>query len=340
MNTQNRRPLEAHKQLIRTLASVPLIILLVFSLTACDSLGTFDKILANALDVADYLIQEGYIEYTLPSSANPSSAASAEVSGTPIEVFILDVGQGDSILLRSPSGKTMLVDASESKAFPVIEQQLADLDITRLDVVIATHPHSDHIGGMKKVIDAYDIGTFYMPNVTHTTKTFENMIEALENKPKTKVVAAEAGKLISWDDEVEVRILSPFTDEKYSDLNDYSVVIRVKYGNNAIMLTGDAEIHAEEIMLQRLPSEYLTADVLKLGHHGSSTSSSDAFFDAVNPSLAVMSLGEDNSYGHPHEETVALLERTQTPCFRTDLNGTVYLMMDGTEITVYYENGF
>ena len=319
------------RRIAKRLAAMALILLFMLSIIGCEALFA-------VLDVAQMLLEEGYIYY---ASYAGSYDQSDEVQAyeIPLDVFIIDVGQADSILLRSPSGKTMLIDAGESKNFPAIKKKLKELGITRLDVVIATHPHSDHIGGMTKVIETYDIGKFYLPDAAHATKTYENMIAALEKKPNTKVIAAAADAVssIAWDTDVEVLILSPFADAKYKDFNNYSVVIRVKYGETSILLAGDAETAAEAVMLERLPADYFSATVLKLGHHGSTTSTSADFFAAVAPKLAVISVGEGNSYGHPGGEMLDMLKAAQTPCFRTDLNGTIYLHLDGKDVLVYCE---
>ena len=278
----------------------------------------------------------------MKAAASPSAAPSSASDGLTgaLNVYVIDVGQGDSILLVSPSGATMLIDAGESPYFDTVDAFLSDLGIKKLDVAVATHPHSDHIGAMADIIDNYPIGTFYLPDREHTSKTFENMLDALEEHNVTTVAAAaESDAFISWDDAVSVQILSPFADADYGDnLNDYSVVLHVVYGNTSILLTGDAEGEnedsAEAMMLSRLPKSCLSSTVLKVGHHGSSTSTSDAFLKAVNPEIAVISVGEGNSYGHPDPKTLQKFASAGIPCYRTDESGTIHLILDGNKVTV------
>ncbi len=262
------------------------------------------------------------------------SSGFASQEGT-LEAYILDVGQGDSIFLRSPSGKTMLVDASTSSAFDHIDAFLQEQSVEKLDVVIATHPHADHIGGMTKVIEQYEIGTFYMTDAQTNTAGFEKMLTALQKKNIT-VKQAVAGKnsFVTWDDAVEVAILSPFSEFTYDDLNNSSIICRIKFGDTAIMLTGDAEAYAEKIALGELSRDYFKADVLKLGHHGSSSSTCAAFLEAVDPDIAIASLGADNDYGHPHEETLAALKEAGIPLYRTDESGDIHVLLDGSKVSV------
>ena len=259
-------------------------------------------------------------------------------SGKTLDIYVLDVGQGDSIFLRSPSGKTMLVDAGESYMYERVDDFLQNQAVKKLDVVVGTHPHADHIGAMEQVVTHYNIGAYYMPDAQNQTKMFENLLDALTEQD-INVKQAVGGKTsaINWDEDVEVTILSPLPGVEYDNLNDWSVILHVQYGDTSILLTGDAESFAEKAALKALPEKYFRATVLKVGHHGSSTSSSDAFLDAVDPEIAVASLGKDNEYGHPHKEVVEALEARNIPLYRTDTAGTIHIVLDGEGYTVETE---
>lgn len=259
------------------------------------------------------------------------SVTAANAEG--VYAAFIDVGQGDSIFLRSPSGKTMLVDAGTPDSFESIQGVLNGEGVTKLDVVIMTHPHSDHMGSMRKVIENYGIGTFYMPDAVNTTSTFEKVLNALESKKvKTKVIWGSANTAIKWDDDVEVRVLSPIQGADYqNNLNNMSLVVKVTYGETSLLLTGDAESYAEELMIAS-EKELLKADVLKIGHHGSSTSSSQAFLDAVQPKAVVISVGKNNDYGHPHRETMQRLKKLGTEIYRTDKLGTIRMLFTESEV--------
>ncbi len=251
-------------------------------------------------------------------------------SGKTLDIYVLDVGQGDSIFLRGPSGKTMLVDASESNMYERIDAFLQQQAIKQLDVVVGTHPHADHIGAMEQVVTHYKIGAYYMPDAQNQTRMFENLLDALaEHNINVKEASGGKQSTISWEEGIEVRILSPLPDVEYDNLNDSSVILHVKYGNTSILLTGDAETFAEKAALKALPEEYFRSTVLKVGHHGSSSSSSDAFLDAVSPKIAVVSLGKDNDYGHPHKETLEALNNRDIPLYRTDTQGIIHITLDG-----------
>lgn len=270
----------------------------------------------------------------MDGGADSTAAATAEAAlDGELACYVLDVGQGDSILLVSPSGKTMLIDCSESKYYDTIAADLDALAIDRLDIVVATHPHADHIGGMAKIIRDYDIGAFYMTDFAATTATYERMLDALEAK-NVPINVTTTDTVIAWDDACSVTVLSPVAGESYDDCNTSSIVLRVSYGNTAVMLTGDAEKETEQIMLAHFDRSAFRADVLKLGHHGSSTSTSEAFLQAVNPAFVVCSVGDGNDYGHPHQETLALMERFGLTMYRTDMRGTVKIVLDGTSAKV------
>lgn len=288
---------------------------------------------ADVLQAFDAL----YTDAAQPASTDLPSGALKPGAGV-LDVYVLDVGQGDSIFLRSPSGKTMLVDASTSDMADRIDDFLQAQHVTRLDVVIGTHPHADHIGGMKEIISKYEVGAYYMPDAVTDTNVFEKLVDELEARD-IPVVQAVGGSdsFIEWDESTEVRILSPLSFVVYPDLNNESVVCRVSYGDTSILLTGDAETFAEEAFMKEIPTRLLRSTVLKLGHHGSSTSTGTSFLNVVRPELAIASVGADNEYGHPHQETLDKLKEAGIELLRTDLNGVIHIAFDGTAYTVETE---
>ena len=266
-------------------------------------------------------------------AARPNADEPSE--GPALSVTFLDVGQGDCILLVAPDGKTMLVDAGPVDAFPAIETVLNARGVIALDVVVATHPHEDHIGSMAAVLDAYAVGAFYTIADEQPTGSYAAMLAALERNG-CPVYPAAADDTIPWADGCVVTVLNPDPDYDYGtdELNDRSVVLRVQYGDTAVLLTGDAEAAAERRMLDTYPKSMLRANVQKLGHHGSVSSTGFSFFLAVDPDFAVASCGKDNEYGHPHLETLSLLYETHTAFYRTDCDGTITFRLDGTRVSV------
>lgn len=286
----------------------------------------------------------GSSQATAPAgSPTPAASPMSEAEGAGIlELYVLDVGQGDSLFLRSPSGKTMLIDAGESKNFNTINAFLQEQGVEKLDLVIATHPHADHIGAMAEIIRKYEIGLFCMPEYAHTTKTFENMLDALLDTDTPVFYAwADAESYLAWDEAVSVRLLSPIKAEAnaYRDINDYSVIVRICYGTDTMLLTGDAEAAAEALMLAHYSNAELQAEVLKFGHHGSSTSSSTAFLEAVAPETVLISCGENNSYGHPHAVSLDKIAQYGYVAYRTDLMGTIKISFSGHGYRVSTEKG-
>lgn len=242
-------------------------------------------------------------------------------------IHYIDVGQADSIFIQTPNGKNMLIDAGETKD-GAIKNYLNNLNVKKIDVLVATHPHSDHISEMADIINSYEVESMYMPKVSHTTKTFENMIDAASSKG-LKVKAAKAGETIDIDKDVICNIVAPSKDN-YDNLNNWSAVIHLSYGQNSFLFTGDAETLSEEEILKN--NTNIKSDILKVGHHGSSTSTSDKFLEAINPTYAVISAGKDNDYGHPHKEIVEKLSNIKT--FITYEYGTVIAVSDGKNITI------
>lgn len=267
------------------------------------------------------------------SAAQGDTGGGGSASGT-LEVYFFDVGQGDSELIRLPGGENILIDAGTSSTEDELVGELRSLGAETLDLVVATHPHADHIGGMAAVIDAFDVRQVVMPRIsesdTPTTKTYENLLQSIADKGLTIMPAEPGDELLSSGGAV-LTVLAP-NGEDYGDLNNYSVVLRLTYGEDSFLFTGDAEEASEEEMLSL--DWPLTATVLKCGHHGSETSTSPAFLDAVSPQYAVISCGVDNDYGHPDAVTLEKLEAAGVEVFRTDRQGTILASTDGSGVTM------
>ena len=219
----------------------------------------------------------------------------------------------------------MLIDAGTNDSVATVCDYIDAIGEDTLDYVIATHPHADHIGGMDGVLDEFDVGTFYMPDVQSNTRTFESMLDSLETSD-AKVIKAEAGVVVCEEDNLKIQLIAP-TEDYYDEINDYSAVVKLTYGETDFLFMGDAEKYAEN----KITAD-VSADVLKVGHHGSDTSSGEKFLKRVNPSCAVISAGRDNDYGHPHREVIDRLNKRNIKIFRTDLLGTVVIGSDGENI--------
>lgn len=272
------------------------------------------------------LQQLGLFETEEPVSENVSGSAEAQV-------YFIDVGQGDSELIRlKDSGIDILIDAGTRSTKQELADYLKELGVDDIDILIGTHPHEDHIGGMAKIIEEFPIGTLYLPEtsdeMTPTTKTYESLLDAAENKNVT-VRTAAAGDVLLEQGNTSFKVLSP-SHTDYDNLNDYSIVTRLKVGDTAFLFQGDAETPVEEEILDS--GADVSCDVIKLGHHGSSTSSSRAYLEAANPSAAVISCGVGNEYGHPHRETMDLLEKLSITPYRTDTQKTLLAETDGKTI--------
>lgn len=245
-----------------------------------------------------------------------------------LEVTYIDVGQGDAALLQC-EGQTMLIDAGTNSGANDLVAYLASVGISSLDYVVGTHPHEDHIGGLDAVIKNLNVSTVWMPYVQHDTKTFEDVLLAIQLKGLSVNVPA-VGSTYQLGDAL-ITVLGPISDT-YDDLNNYSIILRVDHGNNSFLFMGDAEQLAENELLAS--GANLDADVLKVGHHGSSTSSSQVFIDAVQPQYAVISCGSDNSYGHPHAETMNTLQASGATILRTDESGSIKIISDRNSLIV------
>ena len=243
-----------------------------------------------------------------------------------LEVTFIDVGQADSILLEN-EGQYMLVDAGNNEDGPKLVTYLQGLGITDFSYVVGTHPHEDHIGGLDDIIKDFNIKTFYMPDVITTTKTFEEVLDALESKNIALSIPNKNDTFNLGD--ATVKVLYVGTEEE-SDLNDTSIVLKVTYQNVSFLLTGDASTKVED----SLDRKDLESTVLKVGHHGSSTATNEEFLNLVNPKYAVISVGKNNQYEHPHTTVLNTLASHNITTYRTDEDGTIQMITDGVNIEI------
>lgn len=241
-----------------------------------------------------------------------------------LNVYFIDVGQADSILLEN-KGHYMLIDAGNNEDGPKLVNYFNEQDIKEFDYVVGTHAHEDHIGGMDDIIKNFKIDNFYMPDAITTTKTFEDVLDALE---ETNVIfqTPKVNQTFNLQD-TTITTLSVTADEK--NLNDTSIVLKVKHGTNTFLFMGDASTKIEKNLLNK----DIKSDVLKVGHHGSRYSTSLEFLKKVSPEYAVISVGENNTYKHPHKEILKRLEEQNIQIYRTDKEGTILAKSNGSIIT-------
>ena len=254
-------------------------------------------------------------------------------TGDGVWVHFIDVGQGDCALIQSPGGN-ILIDAGTPDSEHTIVRYMDELGIERFSCAIFTHPHADHIGCAAALLERYSFAAVILPDAVSTSRTFERMMEALENEG-CDVIAGHAGLSYTLGD-LELDLLAPVLDYG-DDLNNQSTVCKFTYGEISFLFTGDAETESERDMLREAP-ESLCASVLKVGHHGSNTSSSDAFIEAAAPQVAVISVGEDNEYGHPSALVISRLKAAGASVYRTDQAGNVVVYTNGKEIQIQTQN--
>lgn len=243
-------------------------------------------------------------------------------------IHYINVGQGDSMLLQS-DGENLLIDAGPKSNKDNLLKYLKKTGIKKLDYIIATHPHEDHIGNMGSIVDKYGVSKkIFAPKKTSTTSSYKTLVESISNANK-KITIAKAGVSFNLGDAAFCEILAP-NSNSYDNTNDYSAVIKVTFGKTSFLFTGDAEKTSEREILGNNPR--INVDVLKVGHHGSTTSTTDKFLKVVSPMIAIISCGNNNEYGHPHNDTLQKLKENNITIFRTDFDGTIVLESDGNKI--------
>ena len=299
-----RRRKKKNKKIINALLTALFVVILVYYKDDID----LDKI----LDSAKEIIAER--EISKPKKVE-------NLSG--LEVEYIDVGQADAILIRD-NGENMLIDGGNNEDGDKLVTYFKSLGITRFKYIVGTHPHEDHIGGLDSIINAFSLNKFFAPDVYTTTQTYEEVLDALDKRNKPVSIPV-INKVYTLKD-ATFRVLSYGKNKE--ELNDDSIVIHLVYGNNAFLFMADAGTNVEKQIL----NSDIKSDVLKLGHHGSTFSTSNDFLYRVNPKYAVISVGKDNDYHHPHIGTLRKLDKNNIKVYRTDEKGTIIAKSDGNKI--------
>jgi len=255
----------------------------------------------------------------------------ASASAGTLTLDMLNVGQGDSLLLTTSNGQQILIDAGTARSGTA--DTLERMGVEKLDWVISTHPHADHIGGLKEIIERFPVGGYYHSGDSHTTRTYSHLVQTLREQ-RIESRAAKAGQLFELGDGATMRVLWPGTmrlDGTRSDLNSNSVILRIENGEDCMLLMGDAEEPTERAILRH---NFQTCELLKVAHHGSRHSSSERFLNAVDPDIALISVGDGNRYRHPGKATIDKLHRMEVAVYRTDLTGHVTVQSTGQGLEV------
>ncbi len=329
---------------MKRIASLLLVVALCVTLAACDL----------------FAVGGGTTEpTTVTSTTAPTGGGEPQVSTrdpNALQVHYIDCGQADSILIRTPTGETMLIDAGDTgDSRDAVLAYLAAEQITQLDWLVLTHPHADHIGGAKAVLTDVGATKVLLPDKVHTTKLFANVLDAiLDTNAALYTVSDKAATETALYDEgmdptvmaagstfslgaATFRILGPVHYNYGSNMNEYSVMLHLTYGAHSFLFTGDAETEAEEDALAKFGADAFRCNVYKSGHHGSDTSSAQALVNATGAAISVISVGTDNDYGHPCQVTLAKYDAAGMRTYRTDLLGTVIVQTDGTTLSVVGE---
>ena len=255
----------------------------------------------------------------------PEKITEAFNSTSDFEVHFIDVGQGDAALIKCDD-KYMLIDAGENDKGTLVQNYLEKQGVDKLDILVGTHPDSDHIGGLDVIITKFECKTILMPDCEKDTATYRDVIDAITYK-NYSITYPEVGEVYSLGEAI-ITVLAP--SYYYEDTNNNSIVLKVSYGESDFLFMGDAEIESEQAILN---SDFnLDCEVIKMGHHGSSTSNSEELIRAVSPDYSIISCGENNSYGHPHYETLELIDTYNITNYRTDKDGTIIAISDGKDI--------
>lgn len=283
-------------------------------------------LLIIVIAICTYLYETYFEEPTANPEIEYRQEEAVRINPNNLIIHFVDVGQGDCILI-SKNNEHVLIDAGNNEDGPLLVEYFKELGIKKFKYIIGTHAHEDHIGGIDNIINNFELGHYYMPDVITTTKTFEDVLDALLIKEKAFETPNIGDKFKLSDTEFEVLYLG---NDK-SDLNNTSIVLKLTYKNTSYLFMGDATSTVERILINE--GKDLDSDVLKVGHHGSQYSSTAAFLKKVTPSYAVIQVGQDNEYDHPKQITLNKLEKLNSLTYRTDKHGTIILTSDGDNIS-------
>lgn len=281
-------------------------------------------IISGCSNVGDSLVSN----QTETNKGNSSIVDDGSNLNETLKIHFIDVGQADSMLIQI-GDKACLIDAGNNEDSELVTSYLEKVGVTKLDYIIGTHPHEDHIGGLDAVIENFQIDKVILPEYTLTTKTFLDVLDAIEDK-ELKITKPMVGDKYKLGD-ASFTIIAPVKSDYGDNANNYSVGIKLEYGKTSFVTVGDAEIVAEKDILGT--DIDLTADLYKASHHGSHTSNSDEFLSAIDPTFAVISVGEGNSYGHPNSNVVTTLLEDDVQIYRTDKQGTIVVTSDGVNLS-------
>jgi competence protein ComEC len=282
---------------------------------------------------------------TPPDNAGDDTQSPETAVEGELELHHIDVGQADSTLIVTPENETILIDTGDWRpAGEGVIAYLEDLGIDRIDHLVATHGHADHIGGHAAIIEHFEeenngIGAIYDSGVPHDSQTYENYLDAVEEYDHELLIVEEGDELPLDSEDVEVLVLNPPDGESGDDLHYNSVALRITFGEFSYLTTGDAEEDAEQRMVEEWSDE-LTVDVYQAGHHGSSTSSTPSFLDEVDPEIAVISSNLDSQYGHPHDEVLETFDEHGIETYWTGVHGDIVITTDGNSIETTPEQAF
>ncbi len=255
-----------------------------------------------------------------------------------LEVHFIDVGQGEAALILTPQGRSILIDGGTAGAGEAVLRYLNEKGVSRIDLLVGTHPHEDHIGGLVAVLENIPVSRVIDSGRIHTSLTYERYLTLIEEKG-IPFELGRAGRRLTLDSTVELTVLHPGPAVESSSLNNSSVVLRLICGEVEFLFTGDIEAEAEGAILERGYRSGAPSLVLQVAHHGSSSSSTAAFLEVVAPDFAVISAGRDNVYGHPHAEVLERLADAGAAIYRTDLQGSIVITTDGGSVAVECSSG-